>query len=109
MKIDFNTIKATKISDKVDRKRLVGNKLEIILYTYQAGAVFARHQHEAEQLTIVLEGELVFVFDDQEVNLKANEIILIPSFKSHSAYVPEGKGETKTYNIFTPIRKELPS
>ena len=109
MKIDFNTIKATEISDKVARKRLVGNKLEVILYTYQAGAVFARHQHKAEQLTIVLEGELTFVFDDEKANLKAGEIILIPSLKPHSAYVPKDKGETKTYNIFTPVRKELPS
>ena len=109
MKIDFNTIKATKLSDKVTRKRLTGDKLEIIFYTYQTGAVFARHQHEAEQLTIVLEGELIFIFYDEEVNLKTGEMILIPSLKPHGAYVPKGVGETKTYNIFTPVRKELPS
>ena len=109
MKVDFDTIIATKLSDRVSRKRVTGNKLEVILYTYQAGAIFARHQHEAEQLTIVLEGELVFVFDDEEVNLKTGEIILIPSLKPHGAYVPKGEGETKTYNIFTPVRKELPS
>ena len=77
-------------------------------YTYQVGAIFARHQHEAEQLTIVLEGELIFVFDDEEVSLKTGEVILIPSLKPHGAYVPESKGEVKTYNIFTPVRKELP-
>ena len=109
MKINFDAINSTKISDKVTRKRLVGNKLEIIFYTYKAGAVFARHEHEAEQLTIVLEGELTFVFDDGEVNLQTGEIILIPSLKPHSAYVSKDKGETKTYNIFTPVRKELPS
>ena len=58
MKIDFDTIKTTKLSDKVTRKRVIGDKLEIIFYTYQAGAIFTRHQHEAEQLTIVLKGEL---------------------------------------------------
>ncbi len=109
MKIDFDIIAATKLSDKVTRKRVIGDKLEIIFYTYQSGAIFARHQHEAEQLTIVLEGELIFVFDDQEVDLKTDEIILIPSLKPHGAYVPKGKGATKTYNIFTPVRKELPS
>ena len=108
MKINFDAVIATKLSDKVVRKRVIGNSLEVILYTYKAGATFAHHKHEAEQLTIVLEGELVFVFYNEEVRLKTNEMILIPSLKPHGAYVPEGKEVTKTYNIFTPIRKELP-
>ena len=33
MKVDFDTVKVTKISDKVTRKRVTGEKLEIILYT----------------------------------------------------------------------------
>jgi quercetin dioxygenase-like cupin family protein len=109
MKLTLEALEKTAVSDKVTRQLARGEKLELLVYSYAPGATFARHQHEAEQLTIVVAGQLVFTLDDEEVRLYPGEAILIPSNKPHGAYVPPEAGETKTYNVFTPVRSELPS
>lgn len=108
MKINLQEMASEILSDKVTRQRLAGEKLEFIRYRYQAGAVFARHQHEAEQLTIVLRGKLVFTFDDEEVSLTAGDALLIASNRPHGAFVPKDAEETLSYNLFSPARQHLP-
>lgn len=109
MKFSAQSLDSDTLSALVSRQRTTGEKLECIIYTYKAGAEFAVHEHEAEQITIVLAGELMFTFADENVHLKAQEAILIPSYKAHGAYVPEGCPETITYNIFSPVREQLPN
>ena len=108
MKFCLPSLESEVLSDKVTRQRLAGERLEFIRYRYQAGAVFARHQHEAEQLTIVLRGKLVFTFDDEEVSLEAGDALLIASNRAHGAFVPNDAEETLTYNLFSPVRQQLP-
>ncbi|UCH24509.1 MAG: cupin domain-containing protein [Trueperaceae bacterium] len=108
MKFKPSSLNSQEISEHVVRRRLCGENLEFILYTYQPGAVFAVHQHPAEQLTIVIQGELIFTFDDEEVVLVTGDAILIPPERRHGAYVPTTAGETRTYNIFSPVRERLP-
>lgn len=109
MKFSAQSLNRDTLSDLVSRQRTTGEQLECIIYTYKAGAEFAVHEHEAEQITIVLAGELIFTFADENVHLKAHDAILIPSYKAHAAYVPEGCLETISYNIFSPVREQLPS
>ncbi len=109
MKFSAQSLNSDKLSDLVSRQRITGEKLECIIYSYKAGAEFAVHEHEAEQITLVLTGELIFTFADERVHLKAHEAILIPSYKAHGAFVPEGCPETTTYNMFSPVREQLPT
>ncbi|CAN5880573.1 hypothetical protein BH24DEI2_BH24DEI2_15840 [soil metagenome] len=108
MKFSAATLPTEQVSDHGTRQRVTGTGLECIFYTYQAGAVFERHQHEAEQTTIVLSGELVFTFDDEELRLGAGEAVLIAGGKPHGAFVPEDAPETRTHNVFSPVRERLP-
>jgi quercetin dioxygenase-like cupin family protein len=52
---------------------------------------FPRHAHASEQITYVLEGELVFVLDDCEVPIVvgAGEAIAIPSQVPHAVHSRE--------------------
>ena len=109
MKFSLERMEHVIVSDAVSRQRVNGEKLEFIAYTYQPGATFAVHHHESEQITVVLEGELVFEFPDEEVHLSSGEGIIIPGDRPHGAYVPESAGETRTFNIFTPVRAEPPT
>jgi len=92
----------------VERRRATGEQLELIVYDYPAGAVFAEHSHVAEQLTIVLTGALVFRLGEREERLEAGEALLVPGGEPHGAYVPADAGETRTINVFTPVRAALP-
>ena len=108
MKFSVTNDQQSRVSETVRRQRVLGHKLEFIAYTYQPGATFARHAHDAEQITIVLDGELVFTFDDEEVALGPGEGIVISSGRAHGAYVPVTAPETRTYNVFTPVRDQPP-
>ena len=97
-----------RLTGGMSRRRLSGERLELIYYRYPGGSDFARHVHDSEQLTVVLQGELVFTFDDDDVKLSAGEGILIPGGLRHGAFVPSGVTETVTYNVFTPVRSRPP-
>lgn len=63
--------------------------LEKAMLTYfemEPNTTFPEHSHQAEQITLVLEGELTFAYDGKEVILKPGDVIAIPSNAVHSAY-----------------------
>lgn len=65
---------------------------------------FADHSHEAEQITLVLEGELTFAYGGETVTLKPGEVITIPSNVKHSART--GILPCKAVDAWSPVRKE---
>ncbi len=68
------------------------------------GTKFPDHSHEAEQITMVLEGELTFAYGGKTVTLKAGEVIAIPSNVRHS--VTAGPRLCKAVDAWSPVRKE---
>ena len=109
MKFSMDTMSAETVSESVTRRRVCGEKLECILYIYKPGARFPVHDHESEQITYVLDGELVFEFADENIRVSRGEGIIIAGDKPHGAFVPDDAAETHTLNIFTPVRNQLPS
>ena len=47
---------------------------------------FERHSHEAEQITMVLKGELFFEMDDRVIQVEEGDAIAIPSNLPHAVY-----------------------
>ncbi len=82
--------------------------LEKAMLTYfelEPNTVFPEHSHEAEQITLVLEGELTFAYDGKEVILKTGDVIAIPSNMVHSAYT--GALPCKAVDAWSPPRSFL--
>ncbi|MFQ5794020.1 MAG: cupin domain-containing protein [Candidatus Bipolaricaulia bacterium] len=97
------------LNPNVSRKLVRGERLEFIEYRYRGGARFPVHTHPSEQLTIVVRGRLTFTTPGAtELTLEAGEAVLIPPNEPHGAFVPEEVEGTVTYNVFTPVRTELP-
>lgn len=65
---------------------------------------FPDHSHEAEQITLVLEGELTFSYEGMTVTLKPGEVIAFPSNVKHSART--GSLPCKAVDAWSPVRKE---
>jgi quercetin dioxygenase-like cupin family protein len=108
-KVHLAELPAASPRDGVVRRRLLGDRLELIVYRYEPGTVFPRHAHAAEQMTIVRSGVLVFAFDDGEVRLASGDVVSIPGGVPHGAYVPaDADGPTETLNVFTPVREAPP-
>jgi len=111
-KCTLSDIKGDSPREGVERKVIRGDSLEFVQYTYEGGSTFPAHSHEAEQITWVVSGELVFRTPDsdppEEIILSPGEIVVIPSDEPHGASVPDSCEETVTCNVFSEIRKDLP-
>ena len=93
----------------MSRRRLLGERIELIAYRYEPGTVFPRHAHASEQMTIVQSGVLVFAFEDGEMRLEAGEAVAIPGGVPLGAHVPDDAvGPPTTLNVFTPVRETPP-
>lgn len=69
------------------------------------GCIVPRHQHENEQVTYILKGALKFWVgeDQEEVTVRAGEVLLIPSNVPHKALALE---DTLDVDIFSPPRQD---
>lgn len=69
-----------------------------------AGGRFPGHRHEAEQITLVLEGELWFELSDREVRVGPGEVLAIPSNAWHATRA--GSSPVRAVDAWSPPRKE---
>ncbi len=65
---------------------------------------FPEHAHEAEQITLILEGELTFTFEGKTATLQPGEVIAVPSNVKHSART--GDNPCKAVDAWSPVRRE---
>lgn len=57
---------------------------QLTYFEVPAGARFERHSHRSEQITLVLDGLLVFEVDGQQHTVGAGEVIAIPGDAPHA-------------------------
>jgi len=82
--------------------------LDMAMLTYfemEPNTRFPEHSHKAEQITLILEGEMTFSYEGKAVVLKAGEVIAIPSNIVHAAST--GGEACKAVDAWSPVRKEL--
>jgi quercetin dioxygenase-like cupin family protein len=81
--------------------------LEKSMLTYfelEPNTQFPEHAHEAEQITLVLEGELTFTIEGRTVVLRKGDVIALPSNVIHS--VSAGSVPCKAVDAWSPVRKD---
>ncbi len=90
---------------KLDRKRIIGEKMMLSLVRLDKGCLVPTHAHENEQLTCVLKGCLRFTLgaegaaDRKTVDVRADEVLHLPSGAPHAA---EALEETLVLDCFSP-------
>lgn len=81
--------------------------LERVMLTWfevEAGARFERHAHDADQITMVVEGELVFELDGgRERRVGAGEVIALPAGVPHGTR--GGTCRTRAVDAWSPPRR----
>src|SRR5580658_11116684 len=91
------------MSDLISRKMVVGEKAMIAQIFLKKGAVVPLHQHDAEQITYILEGALKFELEGNEVVVHKGEVLHIPSNVPHRAVALE---DTLDVDVFSPLRMD---
>jgi quercetin dioxygenase-like cupin family protein len=92
-----------KITEMVSRKVISGARQTMAQVWFKKGALVARHTHESEQVTYVLDGAVRCMVDGEELVVRAGEVVVIPSGVPHQL---EALDDTLVIDTFSPGRPD---
>ena len=102
----WDDLPAEQLKKGLSRKLITGDRMMIAHVYFKSGEEVPRHSHDNEQLTYILSGALRFWFgadDEQEVTVRAGEVVVIPSNVPHRAVALE---DTLDVDVFAPPRQD---
>lgn len=102
----WNDMPKETVTPLLDRRLITGDRMMLAHVYLKQGCVVPKHQHENEQLTYILSGALRFWIGEhgeQEVVVRAGEVLHIPSMVWHRA---EALEDTLDVDIFDPPRQD---
>lgn len=99
----WETVRKEQLHPKFWRKLVTGEKAMLAQIFLGKGFIVPTHQHEAEQISYIVEGALKFNLEGKEIVVRSGEVLLIPSNVPHSA---EALEDTMDFDIFSPIRQD---
>lgn len=102
----WDEVEKEQITDDISRRLIWGDRMMIAQVALDRGSVVPKHAHENEQITYILQGALKFWIGedgDQELVVRAGEILYIPSNVPHKA---EALEDTLDVDVFSPPRQD---
>jgi quercetin dioxygenase-like cupin family protein len=99
----WESVEKEQLNPKLWRRVISGKNLTVAQIALAQGAEVPTHQHESEQFSCVLSGALKFEVGNQEIVVRAGEVLHLPSNVPHGAKALQ---ETLSLDIFSPIRSD---
>ncbi len=93
----------TEMLEGVFRRAVYLEGVMLTFFDFEPGRQIPEHAHPHEQISYVLEGEMVFTLDGQTCTLRAGEGATIPSNVPHSATFP---GPARVMDAWHPVRED---
>lgn len=90
----------------LDRRLITGERMMVAQVLLKKDCVVPKHHHENEQISYVVSGAIRFLLgedQDEEVIVRAGEVLVIPSNLPHCAIALE---DTVDVDIFCPPRQD---
>jgi quercetin dioxygenase-like cupin family protein len=100
----LNDLPIEKVTDKITRRVLAGDKGMVVWWSMKAGAHAAAHRHPHEQMFWVLEGRMEFRLGQDTRTCVAGDVGVIPGGVEHEAWFPE---DTEVVDVFAPPREDF--
>ena len=94
---------ATEMLEGVFRRAVYLDNLMLTFFDLEPGREVPEHAHPHEQITYVLEGEMVFTLDGETRTLRAGEGATIPPNVPHSGVFP---GPARVVDAWHPVRED---
>jgi unsaturated pyranuronate lyase len=101
--ISWEQMELEQLNDKITRQMTSGASITIARLVLSRGGYVPRHSHVNEQVSLILQGCLKFIFDDGETLVRAGQVLVIPSNVPHAAQALE---DTIDIDFFTPRRED---
>ncbi len=99
----WNEIPTEQLNPLFTRQFVTGEKAMLAKISLKQGCVVPTHQHENEQISIIVSGSLEFVVNGESKIVKAGEILIIAGGVPHSAVAHE---DMDGLDIFAPPRQD---
>ena len=100
-------VPAEPLNPQLTRQFITGAQAMLARIDLKKGALVPRHSHANEQLAWITEGALRFTLgepgQEQEVIVRAGEVLVIPGNLPHAA---EALEDTVDFDIFAPPRQD---
>jgi quercetin dioxygenase-like cupin family protein len=93
-----------KVTDKITRRVLTGDKEMVVWWTMKAGAHAAAHRHPHEQIFWMISGTMDFRLGTERKLCRAGDVAVVPGGVEHEAWFPE---DTEVVDIFAPPREDF--
>ena len=103
---NWNDIPLEHLNPLLDRRLLTGERIMVSQVLLKKECLVPCHHHENEQVSYVTEGAIRFLLgesQDEEVVVRAGEVLVIPSNLPHSALALE---DSVSVDIFAPPRQD---
>jgi quercetin dioxygenase-like cupin family protein len=106
--LKYDEMAVEQIRDGVERRLGHTDNLMIVVIDFDDGPTGEPdppHSHPHEQVSYVAAGEILFVLGDQQTQLKAGDLFLVPSGVPHT--IQQLTKHVRLVDCFTPIREDF--
>lgn len=100
---NLNMLPEEKVTDKITRRVLVGEKEMMVFWTMKAGAHASAHSHPHEQMFWMIKGKMDFRLGAERRMCGPGDVGVIPGGVEHEAWFPE---DTEVVDLFSPVRED---
>ncbi|MBI2154484.1 MAG: cupin domain-containing protein [Candidatus Rokubacteria bacterium] len=102
--MNLERIPEEKVTDRITRRIVTGEKEMIAFWKMKAGAHAAAHTHPHEQISWMLSGKMEFRLGSEKRTCGPGDIVVIPSGVEHEAWFPE---DTEVIDLWSPPREDF--
>jgi quercetin dioxygenase-like cupin family protein len=93
-----------KVTDKITRRVLAGEKEMLVWWSMKAGVHATAHRHPHEQAFWVVSGRMDFRLGNERRMCGPGDVGVIPGGVEHEAWFPE---DTEVIDVFAPPREDF--
>jgi quercetin dioxygenase-like cupin family protein len=93
-----------RVTEKITRRLVAGEKTMIVWWSMKAGAHAAAHRHPNEQIFWMLKGKMEFRLGNERRVCGPGDVAVIPGGIEHEAWFPE---DTEVIDVFSPPREDF--
>ncbi|MGQ9629910.1 MAG: cupin domain-containing protein [bacterium] len=101
----MDKLKAKKIGPDTVRRFISGDRVMMAFFEFEPNATAARHKHPHEQIGYIVRGRARVVVGDEEKELEAGGIYVVPPNVEH--YVVIGDEPALLLDAFSPPREDF--
>ena len=101
----WDSIPVERISEGIERQMIVGENIMICRLRFDPFVVTPAHRHPHEQMTLVMQGKVKFIIEDDTRIVSAGDVLHFPSNHWHGATMLDE--EVVLIDVFSPIREDF--